>query len=69
MAEAARQRHINGGQPVAITMATGIAVMATVTVAVMATAMAVMATTTAAVAAMVTVIVAMGTAMAAVVAW
>ncbi len=69
MAEAARQRRINDGKPVAIAMATAIAVMATETVAVMATVMAAMATTTAAVAAMVIAIVAMGTATAAVVAW
>ncbi len=68
MVEAARQRRINGGQPVVIAMATAIAVMATATVAVIATAMAVMATTTAAVAAMVTAIVAMGTVTAAIVA-
>jgi uncharacterized membrane protein YgcG len=67
VAEAAPQRRINRGQPVAIAMATAIAVMATATVAVMGTAMAAMATTTAAVAAMVTAIVAMGTATATVV--
>ncbi len=49
MAEAAWQQCSNGGQPVAIAMATEIAVMATATVAVMATAMAAMAKTTAAV--------------------